>query len=219
MPTEPPPSQSDSTDSGADAPASRRRLTAVLYVCLLGAGIFAAWQVHEFYFSPQLRSERGDLTESISRPGSAGGAFAEANAVVTPSELADDPLGLVGVKTLADEPGGLIPPPGAKRHRSIQLRSADSMEQQAMYAVAADSESVAKHYRYLLDKQGFELLLNEVGPLGDLRLIARKGDRRVIVSVRKNKESDKTVQLFVTMIDTGTSSGGGLSVPDGTSPG
>lgn len=203
------------------APNRRRRVVrTLLYLCLVGAGVFAAWEVHVFWRGPARdardtrprtfgagRSRVRTAPVAIEYPGSefdddgapADGASGGDGDDL--SQLASDPLAAAGVENLPGDPGDLPPPEGAKRRSAFQQRTADSIHQQATYEWAGQAPAAADHYRELLAREGLELLSDvDKGPVGRV-IVARGGSKRVIVSLRKNKTTSNIVRISVTMID------------------
>jgi hypothetical protein len=204
------------------APWRRRRVVrALLYLCLVGAGVFAAWEVHVFWRggereAPDARPRtfgagrpRIPTAPEPAEPGSElddegapadGVSGADGEDI---SQLASDPLAAAGVESLPGDPGGLPPPEGAKRRSAFQQRTADSIHQQATYEWPGETPAAAHHYRELLARKGLDLLSDvDKGSVGRV-IVARGGSKRVIVSLRKNKTASNRVRISVTMIDSG----------------
>ena len=192
----------------------------VLYLCLLAAGIFVAWQFHLYWRRSETASFGQAYRDQTAGPATQAAFLNEGTESV--SELIEpltDPLfaeQAVGMKRLKGDPAGLQPPAGAKRRFGFQRFVADSVEQQASYALPGELAGIADHYRQALRAAGFELLEDSVETSEGLRprqeqsppdisraqglMVAKRGRNSVVVVMRKNKTHPKIVEVSVTAI-------------------
>ena len=179
---------------------SRRRLwSAVLYLCLLAALVFAAWQIHMVWEHRQGPRVAGE-------PYRAPAYQAPATLPTTnPVEMAAAAVAASGLTEFQGDPGGIAPPAGAVRLRGFQRSVEGQVQQQAHYEWAGQPLGALDHYARILGPQGFarSVPLRGTQPApnieaGDeLRAVFFKGRTRVTVALRKNSQGAKIVTIIV----------------------
>ena len=162
-----------------DRPTRRKVWASLLYLAILAAGVFAAWQIHEFRaLRRQVElplPDQPDSAQPASRPGG----------------LLADPLGPSGLAPLAGDPGGLPPPPGARRVSAFQSKALGLLRQQARYELAADAQAVVGHYGQILAERGLPLLRDKTDPAGGRELLWAAGRTTVSLVLRKPSQDEK----------------------------
>lgn len=206
-------SQQDQQGRQDGSPGRRRGktrpiLTGLLYVAVLLAGIFAAWQANLW-----LRARRDRQSPSVKAPARQGSAAvrahfaagAESRAAATRRWTSDllatrpglDPLAAAGLGALDGDPGGLAPPDGARIGVAFQTSTAQGIQQQAGYRWAGDIAAAAEHYRRQLAGNGFDLVDESRSGPENLRLLATRNQDNAIVILRKDAPADKMVNIIV----------------------
>ena len=74
-----------------------------------------------------------------------------------PTTWVDDPLAGVGMSRLANDPPGVVVPPGAVRHSGFRRRLADGAEDIITYVHQSDLPAVEAFYRSRLAEAGYRL--------------------------------------------------------------
>jgi hypothetical protein len=196
---------SPGTPTHASGRRKRRYLHGLLYVLLLAAGIFAAWQVHLLWFAPKPRPGSNRLGV---RPGATpempGGDY---------MELLRRPHMQAGLREFAGEPGGIGPPAQARRRSGFEGEVADTRHEQVSYSYGGTLDAAVAHYTRALGQAGFAV--RERRGDGQRRLVARQGRRAVVASLRKRRGPDGTqgVSIVVTAIAPAETGGPALSEP------
>ncbi len=181
----------------SDAKA-KLRLAGLLQVVLLAVSIFAAWQIHLYWFA--------DAPEGASqRTGQAGPTSHLAPAsdldlrMLTEGASAGDWSGAAGLVKISSDPGEINPPTGAKRRFAFSRVTGDSNEQLARYEYAGSMQMGADHYSRVLSGAGFDV---RTAPGGDDErlLTASKRMERVVVTLVKSRISHGKIEISVTLI-------------------
>jgi len=183
--------------AAGDRPPRRPVLAGILWLCLLAAGVFAAWQAHQAWFAPV----RGPV--QVPRLDSSLPASGPAWGSLDLRRLLEGPMSAVGVEKMTGDPLDLAPPPGARQVSAFQWVAADTIHQQAEYRFEGTLEEAAEHYR------GQASCLRTVDPasLGNVRppqdarvLIGATAGRRVIVVLRADRLAERIVTIAVTAL-------------------
>ncbi len=175
----------------------RRRWLVGLYLALVAAGIFAAWQAHVLWLSRGLssRTQRPNFTErqrlQVKLPPN----------VRSPADpILPDPLQESGLTEFTSDPGGVHPPAGAKRGLSRQVRADGKDYLHAGYEYRGDLAAAVRHYETAAAARGFRHVDDRIGRLGWRRIFLVKDRMHLIVALRKAGKKDKIVTIVVTLI-------------------
>jgi len=192
-----PQTNDDSSLSAADkAPRRRRPAAAILALCLLCAAVFAAWKAHELWFIPGGEQLRARLQDR------AFGAGDRAEWATTgPHQMMTDPLLAAGMQPLNGEPADIAPPDGAERRLSFQRKAADTTIKHASYIYVGDRNAAAEHYLRAIEAAGLEILDDSTKGRAVRLIVARRGEVRLIVLLRRGKAPADMVQISVTAIE------------------
>ena len=126
-------------------------LRALLYVALLAAGVFAAYQIHVYWM----------------RTGESAGPYvpnrhpwqsAPAEAELGGQTLLDRLWAAEGVTPLEGDPAGLTPPPAARRFTGFEQTTGSLRCQFASYRFEDPWEAALDHYREQLLARGYEAI-------------------------------------------------------------
>ena len=177
---------------------TRAPLGGLLYIVLLAVSIFAAWQIHLYWFADGRRG-------ASQRPGSHGPTTHPAPSgeldlrMLTAEQPAGDWTAAAGLVMMSGDPGGVNPPAGAKRRFAFSRLTGDSNEQLARYEYTGSIDAAAGHYKTVLASTGFEV--TTVRPGTDERLLtASRQMERIVVVLRPSKTSHGKVEISVTLI-------------------
>ena len=188
----------DMNDASAATPTRRVRgvRTTILPLCLLAAGIVAAWQIHVFVRS---RGDKGAPPERLPRRGRLGTTL-PAWPDDTPAELAMGPAGAAGLTVLDTDPLRLAPPKGAARQWAFRRELQGFREEHAAYDYGGTPGEASVHYADLLRSRGFSLVRDGRGTSDDPRrtLVFLKDRIRVTVSLRMSRQNAKMCRVAVT---------------------
>ncbi len=165
----------------ADEETRARRIgPGLLFVCFLVAGVFAAWQGHRIWFAPAAEPDERDLTD-LSIPAT----------VPDDERFLHEPLSVANLTRLADEPGGIAPPPQARRLRAFERSDGRLTEQFATYELPAESASAAvEHYRAVLSEAGLDPFGEAESDHGRV-LVFGRDETQVVVGLRERAEKEK----------------------------
>jgi hypothetical protein len=184
----------------------RRALAAAVYVALLAAALAAAWQIHEVWIAPASEplGPVADLGETgRARPDDARGPEV--------ADLLDLPMAWQRLELLEGDPGGLAPPPGARRRFACRFNTPDQRIELAKYHHRGTVASVRAHYAAQTAAAGFEALgESNVGGretlvFGKAEVVSRDGgaaERRteVRVALHRLREDEKMVSILCAVL-------------------
>lgn len=165
--------------AGKDSPLKAGHFrTTFLYVCLVAAGVFAAWQANRFCW-PDDREDRSapqrprDVERSMrrwKRPAS------------QPLGVVDHPTAVGGLEPIRTHPGGLAPPAEAKL-RDAYRRPADdgNVEEFAKYEFSGEPGAVVEYYQDVLQAQGYAPFSDSTGADGRRTLVFSRNDTKVFL--------------------------------------
>jgi hypothetical protein len=146
---------------------------ALLYLWVLGACVFAAWQVYAYltrarWEPPQSREPATMLTKETARP----------------VETQEDPL-------------GFRPPPGTRR---VMAHRTGLGFTNAMYLYGGDIPSGLEHYRTVLKEGGFNIRREFADKTGRCWLVFASADLRIAgtVALRNRPGDAKMVEISLT---------------------
>lgn len=216
--------------AGRPGSGGRPVLTAILWLALVVAGVFAAWQGHIWWvrggstvfgpvFDPEAQTRRGladvrrgprTTPAGETRSPAAGQARAPSRPATRPaggalSPLATtqqgfDPLAAAGLEAIKGEPADLAPPAGTTRGLAFQTKGPRELQVQAGYQWRGRLDEAADHYRQELARAGFTLVDQTPDASGSLRLLASRGEQRAIVILRKADPAGNIVDIVVLAI-------------------
>lgn len=182
----------------ADAPASktrlRQRLSLAIYVALVAAAVFLAYQVRVFWLQRQMTSivQSGKAgTLDLSRVPSS-----QPWPLEKPANMPGAPLDESGLETLQGDPAQLPPPPGARREAGFVHNSAGMIYQQRSYLVEGEVSDVAEHYKNVFDQNGYQLIQNEIDGQ-DASMTFVSDAIQANVALRKLPAKDKIVRVVL----------------------
>ncbi len=189
-------------DPGQGSPQRFSRRSAgrfLLYVAIVTAMAFAAWQVRCFL---QMPSGRGDTSKTTPTVGADGLAPLPSGGL---ERWLDEPLAVSLLKPCQSDPGGFTPPTGARRVDAYRGQVAGRMQEHARYKVPGSRDAAAVHYRTLLGEASFRLLQDAAE--GDIRrLIWNRGRTAVSVVLRNDLQKAKMVSVVVIVSSAASSS-------------
>jgi len=173
----------------------RRVLAGLLYGLLLGAGVFAAWQIHVFVRSRG--EDRSGQSLHYRLPARVAEPAWPASGL---PELATDAAASVGLEPFSGEPGGFAPPAGARRQAGFQRHAEGTFQQQVSYVYPGQPHDAASHYEKLLLAAGFSLV-RSISEQADRQKLIFTHDRMVMIVVLRNiRRQDKIeVRIVVTV--------------------
>ncbi|MHC4982799.1 MAG: hypothetical protein ACYTF6_06485 [Planctomycetota bacterium] len=178
----------DMTDRGS----CRRLFPFALYVCLLAAVAFAAWQV-TVYFRTRGASNRPAAAQKDGKKAPEFRGSAESpGGPLSPDAL----VGMAGVSPLRGDPGGMPPPAGAVRRCAVACPRQGMAVELANYEYHGSVAAAAAHYEKLLAERGFDRL-SETSAGGAAVLTFQKRLTVVTVSLRKVGQERKIVSIDV----------------------
>lgn len=197
----------------------RSLIVAIVYVCLLATGVFAAYRLHLYWRRTQAaeRYRASQTFGAMTRPIEGKTQFSPPERlpddfdILPPeqgdpeakySQLVKDPISAEGVKPLANHPGGIAPPEGGKLLFAFEREIADSIQQQGIYEFAGETTAAAEHYIGSLRAAGFVLLSDSQQERDRRVIVAHRGGERVVVILKKSKTADGIVRIAVTVIST-----------------
>ncbi len=181
----------------SDAKA-KPRLTALLQVVLLAVSIFAAWQIHLYWFADA--SER--VSPRTPQPGPTIHPALTSDLdlrKLTEAPSAGDWSGAAGLVEMSGDPGEINPPMGAKRRFAFSRVTGDSNEQLARYEYTGSILAAAEHYSGVLTGAGFEVRTACDGD-DERLLMASKRMERVVIVLSQSKSSHGKIEISVTLI-------------------
>ena len=191
-----------------DAPPPRLGLRTWAVGLLLLAAIFAAWEAHQLWFSPEARSPRPEAPTSATRPRvppprarTRPAAWLHTRPADTtqsqPASDLTDPWEDLDVQPLQEDPVGFPPPPGANGLRAYRVPDGSIV---ARYGCLGTPQAAAEHYRKALAEAGYRLLDDSAGEEGWRYLKFDLQGKRTIVALRPNLEDAKIVDIVVTLV-------------------
>ena len=193
------PEQPPVANDVADAPRGRR-LRGVIYLSLLGVGIFLAWRGHVLLRGPDEPDRPGmSLLEPGPRQTGAGVDFS------SPDAMAGDVYALAGLQHTDRDPGDIAPPPGATRRLAFELGDGT---RGGRYDTPGTMAAGAEYYRRVLVDEGFRSVGEKTGSDGRRTLVFVKQQARAIITLRKKASDANIVEIVVIMKDP----------PEGSSP-
>ena len=192
-------------------PAPRgRSWRPVTYGLLLLAGLFAAWQAHDFLVSVrEAPSPSGPPAhERRGRGGTALAPIKQLNRAVAgtmpspleyPSSSPWDPLAESNVRALPgdEDPIGIEPPQGAVLTRAHRAPDGSLIGHYEWIGAPADA---ARHYEKLLGEAGYRALPVRADEQGWLYLSFDGPDRRIAVVLRSPGPNERMASIDVTVI-------------------
>lgn len=170
-------------------------LATAAYVCLLGAAVFAAWQIRQFISAPR----------AVSQPRSRPGLHV---AKSRPATAAANPASLIRDLPTADELGPFdgdaadVPPPAnAKRVAGFQRVFDGAMERQSRYACQGSLDELADYYKQAMAARLWTQADRRASRYGvELTFQDRRGV--VHVSLHSDRPQAKIVDVVVTFTQT-----------------
>ena len=183
----------------------------VMYLGLLAAAVFLAYQVHVTWMLgrgkptvPPLPFDAARHSEQSQRP-----------ATLPATGLADMLGGSdAGLEAITAEPGGLAPPPKAVRRWAF--KRAETGEEYARYGFPGRLEDAAEHYVRLLKEQGGRLVSDQSQAPAKRLLVFDMASAKVIeISLHKAKAPADTVDIGLRVRQVGQlpSQGGSAANP------
>lgn len=182
---------------GKASSSDRRRgaIRALLYVGLLGTGIFAAWQGHKALVRPNHPAGRGRPPR---RPGAEQPPSGERRPLPDPQQLATRPLASAGFERLQRDPGPIPPPPEAQRLWAHRQSRRGRVYETALYRVPSGSAPL-EHYRRALAAEGFTPRGRPSGTDAFRVWAFARNDAVVRVSLRKGGRNATMDMLMLTV--------------------
>ena len=169
----------------------RRVLTHVLGVALVGACVFTALQIREFFLlrsvdSPPRGSATGSLSasDSASRDDWAGNVASSASAPADLLSFRDAAERAGALERYVGDPAGIAPPPGASALDGWQQRAYGATRQLRTYRCTQSLDDVAAHYRQQASDKGLTLMDQQPGE-GTRHLQWTAPGLHVMVSLRQ----------------------------------
>ena len=180
------------------SPAAKPRilaLRALLYVALLAAGVFAAYQVHVYWIRADdpagpYASNRHSWREPSQTQGGTGAGT-----------LLEDLWSTEGMTRLDGDPGGLAPPESVRRFTAFEQTSGALRCQFASYRFDGSGEDVLAHYRRLLESRGYQRVAGGGDEQGRRREEFIAGDRKVIVALLNETGDSRIGRLAVAVLE------------------
>ena len=179
-----------------DATRRRRAWGTALILGGLVAGVFAAWLAGEIVRRRLESSYRPPRPFAV-RPGP---ATRPEPAIDGPADLIDSPLAAVGLLPADGDPGGVAPPPKARRLYGFRRRLTDQAEHQARYEFRGTPDAAAEHYAPAFRARGFALLKDATDPTGRRVLVFEKAPAFATVALRRDRREPKMVIVVVTVV-------------------
>lgn len=169
-------------------------ISAILYVALVAAGVFAAWQIRIYWLGrgmapssePQVEVTRLGM-DAQSQP--ASGKVADFPAA---------PLDLAHLKPFAGDPLGIVGPAGAKGRGGFSQKVGQEVRLLRSYEYEGELPAAAEHYRRVLSGLGFASAGEQADGAGGKTLIFVKDRTYVTVALRKGSGNGKIKRIVVT---------------------
>ncbi|MCD6304300.1 MAG: hypothetical protein J7M21_04990, partial [Planctomycetes bacterium] len=179
--------------------ADRRRQAAKTagVLAMMTAAVLLAWlggRVVRSRLEASWRSGRSRLA------GPSGPKVQSTSAPADLRSLLAAPLATAGLVELAGEPGGIPPPPSARRLQGFQRTLTDAIEQQAWYEVDASAEEVLRYYADELASRGFSRPRRLREPTGREVAIFQKGRTWATVAIPENTRQARVVIIVLTVV-------------------
>lgn len=187
---------SDSPDR-PDVPPRRRGRWA-LYLLLVASGLFAAWQIYVFASSVRRSAGPGALNAGVCKP--APGS-PPATMPLDPLDVRGDPLGRMGLAPLEGDPGGIAPPPGARRLGARRRRADGQVWLEGRYDYDGTLDAAVEHYRRIAAARGLRGIGDREVRFGWRQVIFDGEEVLLRISLRKKPSDDKIVRLVVVVIE------------------
>jgi hypothetical protein len=171
------------------------RLRLILYLALLVAGIFAAWQAHAYWVRPD---------RAATAPPETGHRWRWDHPTPGPSatnaaDFIDSLQRQVGPTPLDGEPGGIDPPPDTVRQTGYQVRSADRVVEFAAYNCPAGGEAALAYVQTQLERQAYQRSATQRPRPDQTWVFYRAGDTTVTVRLRK-AGPDRTIDSLAVSV-------------------
>jgi len=186
---------SNPSDKGA---ARRRRggRGTILYLCLLVAGVFAAWQMH-LLLNPQKAPHKAEVaqgTGAVSQPG-----WMDDRPIRDLGEVAANPSRESGWAPVNDDPLGVRPPPGAQRLGAYRHEKG---YWQGRYSFRGELSDALEHYREAFQARRFELLKDWSDQSGWhwLVFVGNNGETHANVGLRNAPGNAKMVMIHLSVV-------------------
>lgn len=180
-------------------PPPRKVLHTLLYLALLLASIFAAWQIHVWWVRPPRLAVQAppdslrldpDAPEVASRP----------------SRIAGPGDNLTGLADLKADPDNLPPPPSSRRLRGFGQTLGDIQRQLAKYESPGTVDEVGRYYIELLKARGYRMLgQRSVGTCTSL--VFEQDPRQVSILLEKKVSQNGLVSIVLVLTSPATSGG------------
>ncbi len=179
--------------AGSDRPRASRRgvVGAILYLCLLAAGVFVGWQLHGLLYKP---------APTVSAPPDADtfrAAGRSERPASSPAELVSSPLAASGLREFDGDPGGIAPPPAARRLAAFERQSPGLTQQQARYEWEGTTSDAAEFYRRQLEQRQFKLLRPVADDTDGEAMLFLKDRLSVNLSLKQRPRNDKIVIIVL----------------------
>jgi hypothetical protein len=164
-----------------------------LYVALLVAGVFAAWQGHMLWFSPDRQTDPSPIGSHRFDP-----KMLEPSADQEDSFLPGE-FDSTGMAPMDVDPGRLSPPEGAGGRVAVRREMGGSVVEEAVYTYAGQADAALSHYRDLLFDRGFAEQFHRQRSDGSHLAIFTAGDAKVVLALRK-PAADRTIRSIVVRV-------------------
>ena len=181
-----------------ERPADRSgpvRLRLILYLALLVAGIFAAWQVHAYWVAPDRAAPAPPETSHRWRWDNPPPGPSPTNA----DDFIDSLQRQAGPAPLDGEPGGIDPPPDTVRQTGYQVRSTDRVVEFAVYNCPAGGEAAMAYVQTQLERKGYQRSATQRPSADQTWAFYRAGDTTVTVRLRK-AGPDRTIDSLAVSV-------------------
>jgi len=182
---------SPASPGGSDIP-SRRFPRTVLLLTLLAGGVLLAWAAHRRVFrphenepSPKSRPRRSSLPDTKPWPVSA------------PAEAFGETLAERAVRPLEGDPGGIAPPPSARRVSAFEFSDGTLY---GRYDDPGPMESAEDHYRRTLEAKGYRRLGEVSVAEGGRTVVYERDGAQALVTLRKKASDGKMVVEIVVLV-------------------
>lgn len=181
---------------------ARRRAPAwlryALGVALLGACVFTALQIHQFFV---LRRETAPAAPPS--PTTTGPALFDPTPLTSPLDLKDMPAQAGRMSSFAGHPADLTPPPGAKAIDGWQQQSYGGVRQLRIYQCLGDIDAIARHYARAAEDRGL-VAASAASTSSPARsagvTVLRFTGENLYVSVALRQENTQTVRATVVAV-------------------
>ena len=185
---------SSQTGGGPDRRVTlRRAVLFAMYVLLVAATCFAAYQIRVFVIRRQAPPEFAPKWSETAPPPPQSQPW-NLNA---PGQLAKVPMIDVGLRPFAADPGGIAPPPGSQALPGFERQAYKLKSQQRIYLCPGEPAQVKSYYEKVLARAGFTPVPNRAGPDPALTLLFAKGTTLANLTLQKLAGQAKMVRVVL----------------------